>query len=75
VRAAPVPSTVRFPFAAQVVVVDRHTTDLAGRPLRTEVAYAVTSLGPSEADAARLGRLLRGHWEIEICQADCAYGM
>jgi predicted transposase YbfD/YdcC len=65
VRAAPVPSTVRFPYAAQVVVVDRHTTDLAGRPLRTEVAYAVTSLGPAQADAARLGRLLRGHWEIE----------
>jgi predicted transposase YbfD/YdcC len=65
VRAAPVPDTVDFPYAAQVVVVDRHTTDLAGRPLRTEIAYAITSLGPEQASAARLGRLLRGHWEIE----------
>jgi Transposase DDE domain len=47
------------------VVTARHTTDLAGRSLRTEVAYAITSLGPAKADPARLGRLLRGHWEIE----------
>jgi hypothetical protein len=33
--------------------------------LRTEIAYAITSLGPEQASAARLGRLLRGHWEIE----------
>ena len=33
--------------------------------LRSEVAYAITSLGSAQADPARLGRLLRGHWEIE----------
>jgi hypothetical protein len=66
VRTAPVPDTVDFPYAAQAVVVERrHITDLAGRPLRTEIAYAVTSLGPEQASAARLGRLLRGHWGIE----------
>jgi len=47
------------------VVCDRHTTDLAGRTLHTEVCYAITSLTATQADAARLGRLLRGHWEIE----------
>ena len=45
--ARPVPDTVDFPYAAQVVVVYRHTTDLAGRPMRTEVAYAITGLGSS----------------------------
>jgi len=49
VRTAPVPDTVDFPYAAQVVVVERHTTDLAGRPLRTKIAYAITSLGPAAA--------------------------
>ena len=75
IRTAPVPEQVGFPYAAQVFELQRHTTDLAGRALRTEVAYGVTSLAPERADAARLGVLVRGHWSIEICQADCAYGM
>ncbi len=45
--------------------VQRHTTDLAGRTLRTEVAYGVTSLDRAGADAARLLGLVRGQWEIE----------
>ena len=32
---------------------------------RREVAYAVTSLGPREADPARLLEQWRGHWGIE----------
>ena len=43
----------------------RHTTDLTGHTLRTEVAYGITSLTPTRAGPARLLRLLRGHWEIE----------
>jgi len=66
---------VRFPYAAQVLVLDRHTTDLAGHTLRTEVAYAITSLHATRAGPARLRGLARGQWQIEICQADCAYGM
>jgi hypothetical protein len=75
VRVAPMPEQVRFPHAEQVLVADRHVTDLAGGSGSTEVAYAVTSLSCKRADAARLGGLLRGHWRIEICQAGCAYGM
>jgi hypothetical protein len=30
-----------------------------------ETAYGITSLGPGEADAARLLGLVRGHWAIE----------
>src|SRR6266516_1706603 len=44
IRTAPVPASVRFPYAARVLEVQRHTTDLAGRTLRTAVAYGVTSL-------------------------------
>jgi hypothetical protein len=37
--------------------------------------YAITSLPFAQARPARLADLLRGLWWIEICQADCAYGM
>jgi len=30
-----------------------------------DVAYGITSLTPEQADAARLLRLSRGHWQIE----------
>jgi hypothetical protein len=65
VRVAPVPKRVRFPHAQQVLVADRHVSDLAGGSGSTEVAYAVTSLSFKRADAARLAGLLRGHWGIE----------
>ncbi len=59
------PAQVGFPYAEQVFELQRHTTDLGGRVLRTEVAYGVTSLAPERADAARLGVLVRGQWSIE----------
>lgn len=43
----------------------RHTTDLAGGNPRTEVCYAVTSQTAAQADPARLGALLRAHWQVE----------
>jgi predicted transposase YbfD/YdcC len=33
--------------------------------MRREVSYALTSLPPEQADAARLERLWRGHWQVE----------
>jgi hypothetical protein len=48
-----------------VLVLDRHTTDLTGRRLRTEVCYGVTSLDASRADPVCLAGLVRGQWEIE----------
>jgi Transposase DDE domain len=48
-----------------VLVLTRHVTDLAGGHPRTEVVYGITSLTPARADPARLGWLVRGHWEIE----------
>jgi predicted transposase YbfD/YdcC len=65
IRTAPVPAGVRFPHAAQVLELQRHTTDLTGGALRTEVAYGITSLAAARAGPARLGALVRGHWEIE----------
>jgi hypothetical protein len=64
-----------FPHASQVLQVTRKTRDLRSRRWRTVVVYAVTSLAHARASPARLADLLRGHWSIEICQADCACGM
>lgn len=58
---------MRFPYAAQVLVLQRHSTDLAGRKRRTEVVYGITSLAAAWADPARLAVLVRGHWEVENC--------
>ncbi len=36
--------------------------------------YAVTNLHATQASPARLADWIRGHWGIESCCADCAYG-
>jgi hypothetical protein len=53
----------RWPDLAQVFRVERCRT-IKG-VTTVEVAYGITSLPPERADAARLLRLLRGHWRIE----------
>jgi len=56
---------IKFPYASQVFIIERITTDLNGKNKRTDVAYGVTSLPPEKADLKRLLDLVRGHWEIE----------
>ena len=63
-----------FPHASQVLQVTRKTRDLRSRRWRAVVVDAVTSLAHARASPARLADLLRGHWLIESCCADCAYG-
>jgi hypothetical protein len=65
-----------FPHCAQVVQVTRKRRALHTNTRRwqTVTAYAVTSLPFAQASPARLADLIRGHWAIESCCADCAYG-
>lgn len=56
---------LEFPYAAQVFCLHRCTTDLKGKPLRSEYAYGVSSLSPEKARPARLLHLNRNHWSIE----------
>jgi hypothetical protein len=42
-QTAPVPPDLNFPHTQQVVVVQRHTTDLTGSNARTELVYALSS--------------------------------
>ena len=57
-----------WPAVQQLCRVERHRTLLRrGQGVRStvDVSYAITSVPPSRANAARLLRLLRGHWGIE----------
>lgn len=56
---------IDFPHAAQVFRIRRDTGGLDGQRIRKETAYCITSLAPAQAGPARLGALVRGHWEIE----------
>lgn len=56
---------LNFPYAAQVLRIDRITTDLQGENLRRETVYGVTSLSAEAAPPKRLLDLSRGHWHIE----------
>lgn len=54
-----------FPHAVQAVRVRRYVKDRRTGEVSWTVAYAVTSLEVGQADAARVGALVRGHWNIE----------
>lgn len=55
----------RFPHARQILRIERTVTGRRDTADSTVQAYAVTSLGPLDADAPDLARYLRGHWGIE----------
>jgi hypothetical protein len=55
----------RWSGLAQGFEITRERT--VGGKTTVEVAYGITSLTPSEADAARLLGLVRDHWRIENC--------
>ena len=54
-----------WPHLAQVLEIRRVVTNKRTGRVRSEVAYAVTSLNAERASAAQLLRAWRAHWEIE----------
>ncbi len=56
---------VDWPHLGQAFRIDRPVTDLDGGNPRDEVVFGITDLTPDQADAATIGRLVRGHWGIE----------
>jgi DDE_Tnp_1-associated len=71
VRLDPLRRVWRPPGEATV----RRVRSLHHHRWRAVTVYAVTSLPFAQAHPAHLADWIRGHWGIEICQADCAYGM
>lgn len=49
----------------QVFRIVRTITHRKSNKTRQETVYGITSLSPEKANAARIGELVRGHWEIE----------
>ncbi len=56
---------VDWPGFAQALCVERHVTHKATGEIRTDVAYAITSLAPTAATLAQVLTLWREHWHIE----------
>lgn len=54
-----------WPHLAQVLEIWRVVTDKRTGRVRSEVSYAVTSLGPAQASPGQLLAAWRAHWEIE----------
>lgn len=54
-----------FPHAVQAVRLRRYVRDMRTGKASWTAAYAVTSLPVVRAGAARIGALVRGHWNIE----------
>jgi len=54
-----------FPHIKQICKIVRSVFDLTGKPLRSEVAYAVTNAPLEIASSADLLTIIRQHWAIE----------
>lgn len=65
VKAIDLVGATGFPHAVQAVCLHRYVRDMRTGKASWTVAYAVTSLGVVWAGAARIGALVRGHWNIE----------
>lgn len=61
----PAPADLGFPGTAQVFRITRHRTHRTTGRHHAHTVYGVTSVPPGRADPARIGQLLRGHWQIE----------
>ena len=54
-----------WPGAQQVFAVERHVERIKDGRVTRQLSYGVTSLGPHQASAQLLLRMVRNHWQIE----------
>ena len=66
-------SGLDLPGARQAIKITRWRQDTATGKTSRETVYAITSLTVARATAQDLARLVREHWTIENCSADCTY--
>ena len=66
-------SHLDFPRARQAIKITRWRRDTATGKASRQTVYAVTSLTSAHAAARDLARLVREHWSVENCSADCTY--
>ena len=58
-----------------IQVIRRRATARKGKKRKwsAETVHAITSLTAAQASPSKLAAMLRGHWAIENCSADCTY--
>jgi predicted transposase YbfD/YdcC len=65
IQVLPAPEDLPFPHVSQVFLIERHVTDLAGKPVSSVAALGVASPEPGQADPAALAGYVREQWSIE----------
>jgi hypothetical protein len=65
IQVLPAPADLPFPHVNQVWLIERYTTDPAGRPLSAVAALGVTNLPAQPGTPQCLASLVRHHWGIE----------
>jgi hypothetical protein len=66
-------SRLNFPHARQAIKITRRRQDTSTGKVSRETVYAITSLTSAHATPQDLARLVREHWSVENCSADCTY--
>jgi predicted transposase YbfD/YdcC len=72
VKAAHV-SYLDFPHARQAIKITRWRQDTGTGKATRQTVYAITSLASADATVRDLPRLIREHWSVENCSAECTY--
>ena len=65
IQVLPAPEDLPFPHVSQVFLIERHVTDLAGKPVSDVAALGVASPEPGQAGPAALAGYVREQWSIE----------
>jgi predicted transposase YbfD/YdcC len=65
IQVLPAPDKLPFPHVSQVFLIERHVTDLQGRPVSAVAALGVASPEPRQAGPRDLARYVREQWSIE----------
>lgn len=65
IKVMPAPPGLRFPGAAQVMLIERYVTDRKTGKKSAVAVLAITNLTAEQANPEQLAALIRGHWKIE----------
>ena len=66
IQVLPAPEDLPFPHVNQVFLIERHVTDLHGKPISAIAQLGVASPSPDQAGPADLADYVRGQWSIEV---------
>jgi predicted transposase YbfD/YdcC len=66
IQVLPAPADLPFPGVNQVFLLERHVTDIAGKPVSAVAALGVASPTSNHADPATLAGYVQGQWAIEV---------